>query len=433
MITKKIFLFLIITPAAFGAPLSNHLNFDVSAKSRWSDNANKENKEENIFTERQDQYSFQVDGTYNNEWISAKSQYDLSQLKFSKNSQPDDSVLTGKGELIFGSVYQPFSLMLEHSSDVLLNAPDALDLTTNRDERATLIVKPSFHHGFNEANQFLVSASRTDINYKKLLDRNLVTDEFEVIFLHKFNAVDEVRIIGSSGKTEFDIYPTADYKLQSALLEYSASLRKLKYSVAAGGNRLLQNDSGDEFSSPEYLAKLSYTNTFNIFSFSFNQSLSDSSSSAALIIPTNGINDADSVISKLDYGIGVVKVTTAAISWNATSLCERCTTDLTISDSTEKKLQLNTDSTIGRISARFSYKLGRFSSFDVFGSSIERKFDYLNRFGRSREVDLKMSYRAQLMNHIWFDSFFTRRKAETDESNSNYIENIIGFRLSADF
>ena len=92
MTRKKISLLLLVSPVAFCAPPSNHFNFDVSADSRWSDNARKEDKKENLINERQDEYHFAVDGVYRNEWISLKSQYDVSRLTFSENSQPDAKI-----------------------------------------------------------------------------------------------------------------------------------------------------------------------------------------------------------------------------------------------------------------------------------------------------------------------------------------------------
>lgn len=433
MIRKKILLLLMMPPVAFGAPLSNQLNVDVSAKSRWSDNATKENKKDNIFTERQDEYTLAVDGFYQNEWISAKSQYDVSQLTFSENSQPDDSVATGQSELVLGSNTQPLSLTVQHSNEILLNAPDAVDLTSNRDERSSLSVKPSLRFGFGDANQFITSVSRTEIDYKKQLDRSLRTDQVEAVYAHKFNPVDELQLIATSGKTEFDIYPVANYKLDSALLKYSVTLRKLQYSVGVGGNKIKQDQADSQFTSPQYLFNISYTDAFNVFSLDFIQSLTDSSSSGLYRKNNSAESEDDSFISRQNYGIDVVKSTVSTIGWKSTYLCDKCTANLSFTQSTEDMLQLNGDSTKRRVTAGFSYKLTRSSSLDIMGSKSETDFNYLNRFGLGRETYLKLSYRTKLMNRLSLDVFFARMSAETDRRESDYVEGTTGLRLNLEF
>ena len=434
MFAKKLSVVLAMIPAAnaFAAPAPNDLNFDVSAKTRWSDNARKENKKENIFTERQDQYSFQVDGIYNNEWVSAKSQYDISQLKFSENSQPNDNVLTGNSSLVLGAANQPLSLSLTHASDQLINSPDAVDLTTNRDERSTFVVQPSLRIGANEARQFVASVSRTNIDYKRQKERSLNTDAIEAAYVQKLSAIDQVQLIATSSKTNFDLYPLADYKLQSALLEYSAVLRKLKYSVSVGGNKITQNEQDNEFSSPQYHLNLSYAGAFNVLNVDFDQRLSDSSSSG-VTRQRNNIEESGSVVDRLGYDIGVVKNISTTFSWQSTYLCERCSTGLTVSDSKEDMLSLNNDFSMRRASASFSYKLTRFSSLDISGIWSERKYDQSFKFGRSREMDSRVSYRVMLMNHLWLESFFSRIDAETDKAGSEYVENVMGVRFNAEF
>ncbi len=430
----KICVLMALAPASIAAPLSNYIKFDMGASVNWSDNGGRESRKALIISEFQNEYAANLDANYQNDWFAAKSLYNLEDKTFSEHSQPDDTVLTGNGQLDFGGSSQPLHLKIEHSNASLLNAQDAVDLTSNRLERSILSIEPSLRLHINDADQFVANFTQMDVNYKKFEAKNSTTKSVDLMYSRDVSAVDLVQIVASSGKTDFDINPQLSYRLDSFSAEYVVKLKKLQYNVSVGANRALQDALNTDFSSPKYSAGINYTSAFNSFGLNFSRALGDSSRAENSLSQGSDIfSPSDSSVSGVSKGIDIVQFTTIGASWTSTLICERCTSRVSLEKVKQDFQSLGED--LDRTSAmvNFTYQLGRASGVEFFYRASKQEFAENPFSPYQKDTSYQLTYRTKILNSLSLNAILRHFKRDSEYVFHTYKENIVGLGLDYSF
>ena len=114
----KLLQLLIFVPASGALAQSenhNHFTTEVNVTGEYTDNARKQDLDENKISEQQDIYNLGINAGYGNDWLVFSSVYDANKLTFEKDSQPEYSYYEGSSSLTLGNPYQPLNLLVSHS------------------------------------------------------------------------------------------------------------------------------------------------------------------------------------------------------------------------------------------------------------------------------------------------------------------------------
>lgn len=246
----NMFPLLLLMPSTGLMAATSGITFDLGASAKYSDNATRQEDEK--ISELQNEYDLGVNAHYDNEWMYLSSEYDAHRQTFEKELQPDYNMLEGKTELNFGRQYDPASLLISHSRRSLLNTPDAIDTTRNRDERDIITAEPKFTWRATDADSLILSGSVSDISYRTDDSKDSTQTGGQFVWSRSITRVDQLQLAVNGSKTKFDNFPASDYEYQSVAIQYSAQLSHLTYSIRAGQNRAIRDDSEKDYSNPSY-------------------------------------------------------------------------------------------------------------------------------------------------------------------------------------
>lgn len=403
----------------------------VSADYGNSDNATREPDEGLKISERQGIYTALAGVHYNNEWTNLSSDYRLQRETFERDSQPNITELEGRTQLILGNEFYPLGLVVSHDRRAMLNTPDAIDLTSNRDTRQIISVSPSVKTRIGDADALMVMGTYADVSYKDDELRQSEQKGGQLAWIHGVSKTDQFQLGVQLVETSFDNVPQGDYKLETASAEYSVALKRLKYSLRVGYNKAVSDESDSDFSSPVYLFQSSYDSGFNIFSLSLSQTITDSSSmggAGSFGSFTPGTGSAAKGV-----GLDLINLRNATLAWTTEALCERCSFGVNASQMKQDYKNLKEDGNEYSIGAHLGYQFSRASSVKLSASHRERKFsDSGTRAGFDSDI-ARISFDHDLTKGFELELYAEQEKRSSKSDWQNYKENIVGLKISYDF
>lgn len=408
------------------------LKLKVSADYGNSDNATRAPEEEPQFSERQGLYTALAGLSYNSEWSNLSSNYRLQRETFERNSQPNLTELEGRTQLILGNEFHPLGLSVTHDRRAMLNAPDAIDLTSNRDTREIISISPSAKTRVGDADTLMLAGTYADISYKEdeLRQSNQKSGQFA--WIHGISRTDQIQLVAQHLETSFEHAPQVDYTLQTASAEYSVELKRLKYSLRAGYNKAIRS-SDDDFSSPAYSVESSYDSGLNIFSLSLSQTITDSSSMGGAGSFDN-FNSLGANSSAKGVGLDLINLRNTSIAWSTEAMCERCSFGLNASQMKQDYQNLKEDGNEYSLYAHFAYQLSRASSVKLSAGHRERKFSDTNASRSGFDSDIaRISFDHDLTKGLQLEVYVQQEKRTSKTGLQNYKENIAGLKISYDF
>ncbi|MFO1389524.1 hypothetical protein [Cellvibrio sp.] len=424
-----------LLPAACAQALAekqDFFNLKISADYGNSDNATLVSDQEPRFSERQGLYTALAGIRYNNDWSNLSSNYRLQRETFERDSQPNLTEFEGRTQLIFGNDFYPLGLTLSHDRRAMLNAPDAIDLTSNRDTRDIVSVAPSVKARIGDADALMIMGSYTDISYKEDEFRQSEQQGGQLAWIHGISKTDQFQVDLQQIETTFDKVSSANYKLQTASAGYGVALKRLKYSLRVGYNKAISESSNKDFASPVYQFESSYDSGFNIFSLSLSQTITDSSSIGGAGSLDN-FSPGASVPSSKGVGLDLINLRNATLAWTTEAICERCSFGVNASQMKQDYKDLREDGDEYSLSAHLSYKLSRASSVKLSTSHRERKFsDTAVRAGFDADIT-RISLGHDLMGGFQLELYAQQEKRSSKISSQNYKENIAGVKVTYDF
>ncbi|GGY82343.1 hypothetical protein GCM10011613_28890 [Cellvibrio zantedeschiae] len=428
MKVNPIYYLLFVAPVAVAETGKDYFTADISVSSQLTDNAQKQFVESIRVDERQDLYQFAFSGAYSNEWIVANTHYSLAEQRFSENSQPAYTSLVGGFDLDVGANSQPAHLKVSHSSENLLNAPDALDFTNNRDERSILTTEPSLRWRMTAADTFVIGARVSEINYKEHSEKDSSLRGVQIVWQREISKIDSVKLAAMSSRTSFDIDSTLDYRLDTLLATYSAKLSHLEYDISVGANSVFQEAQSLDFTRPSMDIDFKYTAGSNTFNINVNRHISDSSSGSGQPL---GFESAGSSASGV--GLDLIDVTSASVSWSTDIFCDSCMLNLSSAKNKENYEVLIEDSVENVVNMSFSYRLVRSGTVILSFWQRERSFDSSSIREDISNKNIEVRYRHTFSNKVSLDAFAKKYQRDSANKFSSYDENVTGIRLAYSF
>lgn len=423
---------LAILPAAGAHALGdeeNLFNFKVSADYGRSDNATRESVDELKIKENQGIYTANLGAHYSNEWSNLLSNYRLKKETFESDSQPGRTELEGHTQLVLGNEFDTFGLVVSHDRRAMLDRPDAIDLTSNRDTREIFGVAPSAKMRVSAADAIVLMGSYANISYSDDEQRQSEQKGAQLAWMHGISKTDQLQVAVQQLETSFEHAPLADYELQVISAEYRVVLKRLQYSVRVGYNKALP-EAGDDFDSPSYLIESSFNSGINTFSFSLSQTITDSSSMGGAS-SMDGFNPGAGVSAK-GVGLDLINLRNMTLGWSTTAICENCTFGINASHMKQDYNSLKEDGDEYGASASFGYQFSRASAIKLTAGHRERKFSATGSRTGFDSDHAKISFAHDLSKGFQLELYVQQEKRSSRAEWQNYKENIAGLKISYD-
>jgi len=394
----------------------------ISANSLMSDNSTK--TAQDPIDERQDVYQLNLTANYDNWLIDLDANYQFYAQKFEKKTQSDDEFVDGSTALVFGKDRDPFGLELQHSSRMLLQTPDAIDLLENMDEREIISAAPIARLRLFDTDTLFVRGDFSQVSFKADDSQDSKRNAASVGWIHPLSVTDVVQLTAQKSEIKFDQQPEADYTLTNAMLSYAVQLRKLNYRIEVGYNKT-SPEIGEEQGAPAYKAELGYISGYNNFSLSFSQQITDTSFGDGNAYDPSDIPGGDG----LSQDLNLIDRQKADVNWVTGAICDRCSFSIGMGLEDDDYLTSDEDSRNLYARSAFIYSLSKAarvefsanrSKYDFEGAGIMA--DYVVNY-----FSFKYSYR--FVSGIDVDVFARREDRDSDAGNSTYDENIYGVGL----
>jgi len=406
-------------------------NAKVSVDHRKSDNALRSSLDELKMSENQDIYRADLGSYYENEWSQFSARYSLEKEVFEHNSQPDLTSVYGSAALTLGNEYQPLGLSLIHSRESMLNAPDAIDLTNNRDTQEVFTVSPTAKTRLSEADSLMIMGSYTNVSYKEDAEKKLQQKGVRLAWVRNLSKTDTLQVFAQHTDAEFEYAPHANYQLQAANVQYQVTLKNLSYQLQAGYNTAETESSNDDFSAPSYAIDSTYKSGEHSFSLSISQSITDTSLGGANQSRFN-LGEGAGMTSK-GVGLDLINLRSANVGWTTTALCERCSFGLRASAMQQDYQELNEDGNETTVGAHFRYNLSRSLSIAIKADHGKREFAAEGvRSGFNRD-DVMLAVEYKILKGLDLNVYIEQEKRKSAMAAQSYTENLTGLKISYQF
>lgn len=425
---KIYFLLVFAAPAIYAKENADDLKVNISVGTQLSDNGRRHINNEQEESEWQDKYNLGVVYGYSNEWSKIVANYSASRWTYSINSQPDYTTLVGDATIDLGGSYQPAHIEFTNSRRSLLKAPDALDVSDNRDERAITKVEPSLKFRLSDADLLSASVNASDISYANSFGADSRLTGGQLAWMREISQIEHFRISANSSKAAFQSLSGFDYKFDVLSASYAVDLRNLHYRISAGENRATMNDSGEEFKRPVFDILVGYSSPSYTLDFTLNQKISNSSAGDG-----NSDSFAGSGLDAINSGLDLINFNTAGLLFSTTVLCDRCKFSFAADESKEEYKTLLEDSATRKLKASFSYAIGRRGTLQLSFAEYKRTFSSVEDRRNFTRTDSEVSYAHSFISGIKLKVFARRHENDSELSRNVYNENVTGLNLGYDF
>lgn len=415
----------IATPAMAWA--QSEWQSSLSLQSEYTDNANRSSTDETI-SERQDEVQLSTGGSYENSFLDASVNYQVSETYFEKDSQENRSRLQGDSRLLLGRPHDPVELLVSHSRRTVLNEPDDVDLLRNNDERDILTASPSFRWRSGSEDTLIVSGTYSDIGYRFTPERDSERVSASLAWERGLSQTTQFWLSALQTDIRFDFAPFADYQYNAAFVAYSVRLRQLNYRIQVGYNES-EPTLGEGLSSPSYQLDIGYSSGLHQWSLGASTTITDNSAGNGNQGSLGGFNPGDSSAGSLDQ----LERTSADLTWQTQVICGRCALSVSVyfqeddyraeaEDREEAGIRITHDyrfSEQASLNASFNRRDNSFSSdvdrADFQADSAQLRYSY--SFARGLELSLF---------HEW-------RERTSDDAARGYDEQRSGLGLAYTF
>jgi len=406
-------------------------DLEVSVDHRKSDNALRSSLDEMKISEAQDSYRANLGAHYQNEWSQFFANYKAEKEVFQRNSQPDLTSLDGLASLTLGNDYQPLSLLLQHSRQSMLDTPDAIDLTNNRDTQEIFTISPAAKTHLSAADSLMIMGSYTDVSYKEDDQKKLEQKSVRLAWIHGISKTDTVQVFAQQMDASFENSPQANYQLQAASVQYQVTLKRFSYQLQAGYNKAITEVTDKDFSAPSYAIDSAYKSGAHNFTLSLSQSITDTSlggGSQSDFNMTNGVG-----LTAKGVGLDLINLRSANIGWTTTALCERCSFGLRANTMRQDYQQLDEDGQESSVGAHIKYNLSRALSLSVSADHRKREFAAETTRSGFDSDDITLLVNYEISKGLNLKVYVEQEKRKSDDVTQAYTENLTGLNLSYQF
>lgn len=409
---------------AVSSPLmANSLGGSVSLQTLHSDNANK--AAENGIGEQQSEYGLSLQGEYQSANINFNADYAAKKEVYSKGFQEDRTALEGGASLIVGDPLGSASLTLSHSQQLLLNAPDAINLSNNLDERSILTAAPRLQGEVSQLDSVILVGDFSKISYKgdELRDSNRTGGT--LTWLHRLSKISDLQFLVNNTDIEYVHFANAGYKYLNAQFIYSSRLRQLSYSVKVGQNKS-ESDLAETYSAPSYGLSARYLTGPNNFSLSFDQAITDSSMGDGNSGSSGSLPGSDG--SATPEQMNRKSVT---IDWQTMALCDRCVLSVGAGKIQDTYLQTSEVSNETRAQLTMKYNFSRALSASLGHAITDNSYEAGLIGGDYKLSTLNADVDYKFSKGPSIKVFVLNEKRSS--SSASYTEAEVGLKLQFNF
>lgn len=394
----------------------------ISANSLMSDNSTK--TAQNPIDERQDVYQLNLTANYENWLIDLDADYHLSAQKFAKKTQSDDEYVDGSTALVFGKERDPFGLELQHSSRMLLQTPDAIDLLENMDEREIISAAPIARLKLFDTDTVFVRGEFSQVSFSEGESQDSTRNGASFGWIHPLSLTDVIQLTAQKSEIKFDQQPESDYDLTNAMLSYAVQLRKLNYRIEVGYNETAP-EVGEAQGAPAYKVELGYVSGYNNIDLLFSQQITDTSFGDGNVYDPSEIPGGDGLSQELD----LLDRQKADINWTTKVICDRCSFSIGVGLEDDDYLMSEEASRNVYARGAFMYSLSKAAQVDFSANRSKYDFDGIGFMEDYAINYFSLRYSYRFVNGIDVDVFARREERDSEAVNSSYDENIYGLGL----
>jgi hypothetical protein len=410
---------------------NDFFDIEVSVDHRKSDNALRSSLDDMKISETQDLYRADLGAHYANDWSQFVANYRAEKEVFQRNSQRDLTSLDGLAALTLGNDYQPLSLLLQHSRQSMLDTPDAIDLTNNRDTQEIFTIAPAAKTHLSAADSLMIMGSYTDVSYKEDEQKKLEQKSARVAWIHGISKTDTLQVFAQHMEATFENSPQANYQLQAASVQYQVTLSRFSYQLQAGYNKAETETTDTDFSAPSYAIDSTYKSGAHNFTLSVSQSITDTSMGSGSQSNLGMTGGAGSTAKGV--GLDLINLRSANVGWTTTALCERCSFGLRASAMQQDYQELDEDGRERSVGAHFKYNFSKALSFSVRADHRTREFAAeTTRFGFDSD-DIMLAVNYEVSKGLNLNVYVEQEKRKSDDVTQAYTENLTGLKLSYQF
>lgn len=394
--------------------------------SEYTDNAGKRGGTGQ--SERQDEARLTLGGQYENDLLKLDASYRARERRYSEDSQPDRSFFEGQGSFLLGKAHDPVDLRVSHSRSTVLNAPDALELDENTDERDILTVVPTARWQPSQADVVSLSGQYSAIRYRYDERRDSEREGGQLSWRRGLSPISNLSFNAQQTEVSFDAVPQANYRYSDYYLAYDTELRRLNYRVQLGWNET-DPEVGEGLSGPSYQLSLGYGETINRWELSVRQYITDNSTGSGNQGPMSNFVPGDSAAGDLDQ----LERTRAELSWRYALLCRRCSMTVRVYHQQDDYRQELEDRDQSGASARLGYQLTERSSLDLTGRWRQQTF--ASEVARSdfNSERWNLSYAYQFPSGVGVRLFGAHVERSSRNDGPSYRENRGGAGIEYNF
>lgn len=404
----------------------NDFGGSIGIKAEHTDNALKE--AEASISEQQDQYSAGLFAVYSNDYLSLNTDYAVSEMRYTKDSQEPRLNRIGQSEFLLGKAHHPAELKISHSVQRLPVTSAALDLEANTDEKQVFSAQPGIRLRLSQADTIYLIGNATEVDYRFDEQKNSSRTGATLGFSRGLSPVDTLSLIVTQNDIEFEFSPDVDYSLTMAVLALETRLRRLTYRIELGQSRSDSSRNGVS-EDPYYAIQLGYNAGHHQFSFAANQQMTDSSRGFDSGMESGGLGGSDVTAEQLDQ----VLINHADATWSSGVLCGRCQISISAFRDEHQYQTLGRDEERLGLNLSFNYQLTRRSTIGLQGARMDQQF-----VGSVNQRDYVMdqftlSYRYRFMDGVNLGVFATQAERVGKVDADSYDELRGGMSLGYQF
>jgi hypothetical protein len=348
--------------------------------------------------------------------------YSIRDINYDKDTQKDETVITGDAKLVYRQIENRLTWTLTNSRRNVVSDQQLVDVQDNRDDRAISRISPELILRPSKVDEVVLALGYGVVSYDDNEQQDSERMDADVSWNHKLSQVDTLWLGIGYQDIDFDNDASDDYEYYRAAIGYRVELSRLSYEMALGYN---ESDFTDETVDGGYINVVHGGRNWGI---SLLNELTDTS---------RGDNNESlselSDYSNISAGNDVYERLAVEGSFNTVNVCTTCvlTAVLRYEDADYETL-LNDNS---EMATRIDFTYGLTRQLNIGGFVQYRDFSFDGGNARTDydlfAVGLNGSY--EVGRHVTVSAYLASEERNDSDSAADYEELLGGIKLDYAF
>lgn len=406
-----------------GSALALDASFGVGAEVNHTNNSLKTHTNES--SELEQILRADVAATHKGSKVTADMNYAASRTRYDKNTQDDETEVTGNALISYEQIAQTLIWTLSNTRSSLVRDRSLANTQTNRDERSITRGEGAYVLRPTKADSVTITAFYTDARYDDAGSQDSERAGASVVWSHQISKVDSLSLSVDYTDVSFDTRNN-DYEYYAASVGYNVDLSRLSYQILLGYNE--QQTSGRTVEGGLLDVNASYNTASSTWALRLLNQLTDTS------IGDNNSNVSGlSIFTNTNNNGGVLERRSADLSYSNRGLCQACTVKIAFLYQEEDYEVLLDDSEEGAVHASFGYQFNTLTTISAHLGYRDFKFTGGNSRSDYDEVTYGASLSRTLSKSLVLSLFLGYEERESDSTTEEFDELRGGASLSYRF